>query len=225
MANQFLGLSLFIMLLSFFIIINALSSFESEKSKTVLDSLSEAFSVKKQEILSAPGEIPSIEASIHEGSVLDQLESYFTAQIVGVTVKQDRTGSEMHVRMPFENFKNALALALEPQSTEPAAGSANRGLKPMLNSLMDTQNAIPYRMDMILGSSLAPERLVAEKPQLYKTMSRDIAAVAARLESAGMPLKFMSVGIGTGEEGMLDLYFRRHEGFSLPQAKTEGAER
>lgn len=210
------------MLLSFFIILNAHSTFEVSKSQTVLNSLSSAFAIDREIVLSAPSDIASLNQSIHEGSVLDNLQSYFTAQIIDVQARQNRLGTEMHMRMPFENFKNAVDSALIPQKDSSRPDNVDRSFLLTLVSVMDTQNAVPYRMDMMVSSAVSPEKLVAQNPEKYRVMSAEISEIAKRLEAAGMPGKFMSVGIGSGQEGMVDLYFRRHQAFILPEAQKEG---
>jgi hypothetical protein len=222
MASQFLGLSLFIMLLSFFIILNALSTFETIKSQEILNSLNTSFSLERPVALSAPGKVESFDQSINEGSILDNLQSYFTSQIADVKAKQNRAGTEMHIRMPFDKFQEAIASALTVQKNPDRPDGVDRSFLPTLVSLMDTQNTTPYRMDIMIASPLSPEKLVSEAPEKYKRMSQDVAAIAKKLEDSGMPVKFLSVGIGTGQEGMVDLYFRRHEAFMLSETPAGG---
>ena len=75
MANQFLSLSLFIMLLSFFIILNSLSSYEDVKSKPVLNSISMAFSKDTPDPILAPNTVESPIESNNEGDSLDKLKN------------------------------------------------------------------------------------------------------------------------------------------------------
>ena len=52
MANQFLSLSMFLMLLSFFIVLNSMSTFEKEVAvPAVLNSLSMAFSKQENKLI------------------------------------------------------------------------------------------------------------------------------------------------------------------------------
>ena len=76
MANQFLGLSLFIMLLSFFIILNAISSFEITKTQPILNSLSMTFASKQTDQQIIPGKVVSQSSQKMEGSALDKIEAF-----------------------------------------------------------------------------------------------------------------------------------------------------
>lgn len=210
MANQFLSLSLFIMMLSFFIILNAMSSFKAEKAQAVLQSLEKVFTSDREIILTVPGDVPTSDTSIHEGSVLDDLQSYFTAQIVGIQVKQNRLGTEMQVRMPLEKFKVSIDNALNTELR-----NENNSFLPTLISLLNSQNAVPYRMDIVLRSDTPPLDLISNQPEQYKKLIREISFVSEKLEEAGMAPKFISIGLGQGEEGMIDIYFRRHKAFKM----------
>ena len=68
MANQFLSLSLFLMLLSFFIVLNSMSDFEKQTAvPAVLNSLSLAFSSRDQNLLEGymnvgPSAVPALQS-------------------------------------------------------------------------------------------------------------------------------------------------------------------
>ena len=111
MANQFLSLSLFLMLLSFFIVMNGLSEFgvEEDRAKSVLNSLSMAFTNESVPTEESPGIEPTIYNEQREGDTLEMVEGLFNAHISNVQTKKNRLGTQMHVRMPISSFENAIS--------------------------------------------------------------------------------------------------------------------
>ncbi len=211
MAAHFLSLSLFIMLLSFFIILNSLSSFNEEKARTIQYSLTLAFSSDGAELGLDPSTVDSPSQSFKEGDALDKLEGLFNSQISGVKIKRNRLGTLMKVTISAEDFGRALF----------AAGSGGAGSEAgilsiedeqfgeMLVSFMDLQKDVPYQMDMVLHTS-EEEGKHDDMSQERKLEISQTAAYAERLEALGMPKKRITAGIMLGEEGMLDLYFKRY---------------
>ena len=82
MANQYLGLGLFIMLLSFFIVLNSLSTFESEKADSVIKSLNESFwNDQPEETETFSPKISAPAESFRKGDTLDQVKDLFVSNL------------------------------------------------------------------------------------------------------------------------------------------------
>lgn len=235
MANQFLGLSLFVMLLSFFIILNAISSFETTKTQPVLNSLTVAFSNKRAEQDIDPGLIEAESETSQLGSTLDRIQGLFESQITAVKAKQNRLGTSMVVKMPFADFQKALRASLTiPDNTPSLLNADTVDLQPMLVSLLETGRDITYKMDMLLHVDRDPADILSEDPQRFANLERSIASVAQSLEEAGLPRKQVSAGMKQGDPGVIELVFTRYLPFNplgtgtgadaVPQpATTEGA--
>lgn len=235
MANEYLGLSLFIMLLSFFIILNSMSEFEDTKALPILNSLDSAFSRgtidRKEE---APSNIPSAEASTREGSTIDKLEAFFNAQIKGLKVTKNRLGTEMTISMPVKEFEQALdnteqALFLGPDEQDEAGYEGAPFLDTLVSLVHSGGSSKAYRMDLLLNTGQRPSNLRNEYPQILKTRSKQAASYAARLEKAGLPDNFMSVGLGGGENDVIELAFRPYVPIEIPagtlaKAQNQNAE-
>ena len=226
MANQFLGLSLFIMLLAFFIILNAISTFEDTKSRPVLNSLMVAFSNRDPTELIPPG--PTLEKSpmFNLGSTLDKLEALFQSQISEAQTKQNRLGTTMYLRMPFEPFRDAVysSLSAAPQAPVSPIDDAQVNLLPMLVSLLETGDSVAYKMDMILNINDDPALLVSEGPEVYSIHNNAISGIARRITDAGLPTKQITAGIRQGDEGYVNLVFRRYEPFNPTRSGIEEQE-
>lgn len=214
MANQFLGLSLFIMLLSFFIILNAISNFEITKSRPVLNSLTLAFSNKQTLDITPPGLETRRTQNQQLGSTLDRIEELFRSQISSTEAKQNRLGTVMHVRLPFNDFQNALINSLTIPAEPAAPNTQTVDLLPMLVSLLETQRNVTYKMDMVLNVEEELPYLVAEQPGRFAVYNRAISEVAFKLEDSGLPKVQLSAGLETGEPGMIDLIFSRYQPFN-----------
>ena len=212
MANQFLALSLFIMLLSFFIILNALSNFEEVKSKPVLNSLVSTFSNNAPEEVHSPNVVESLKKSINEGDTLDNLKDLFNAHITGAKISKNRLGTIMHIRMPLAQFESSLLTPSRNNAPSSQRLGAPGTFAPTLVSLMQTRETkIPYRMDMIMNTKMDPASAVVDAPEQVRLDMRKISTLSKRLEESGMQKKLISAGLIRGEVGMIDIYFTRYE--------------
>lgn len=213
MANQFLSLALFIMLLSFFIILNALSNFEEVKSKPVLSSIAMTFSNQAPEEILSPNTVEAPEESNKEGDTLDKLEALFNANIAGLKVQKNRLGTTMQITLPIEQFENSLRAPTSSTRTDTL--QQRRGspgtFMPVLISLMQTRETeIPYRMDMVLNTDKSPAKSVIDDTAQLKRDQQKVASLAKRLEESGLQKKLISAGLAQGDSKMINIYFTRY---------------
>ncbi len=217
MANQFLGLSMFIMLLSFFIMLTSLSNYEEVKARPVMNSVSLAFSSKEVGKDDAPAfEEIKDKKDYNDGDTLDNIEALFKAQISGYKLKHDRVGSSMHVRIQTRVLERAISAASRSDSEAGNQPKAFGGaFLPVLVSLMQSgSSGVIYRMDMVLNVPKNPMKLQNDKPKAALDMVKTASSFSRGLERAGLPKKLMSSGIAVGKKGYIDLYFRRYEPFN-----------
>jgi hypothetical protein len=217
MGQHYLSLSLFIILLCFFLVLNSLSTFEPVKAQSAMNSLQSALT----------GSSPSDEGmpSLHftptenspKGDALDQLKGLFSAQIKTFKASTNRMGTEMMVRLPVSEFEKSLqsaaAAGISPENAFERKGGA---FLPTLVSLMETaQSTVPYRMDILLNIPGDPADLGASGKDLVLKAS----GYSDTLERAGLPRKLISAGLAQavsenafeGEGDLyIELYFRRY---------------
>lgn len=205
MANQFLALAMFIMLLSFFIILNALSNFEVVKSNEVLTSISVAFSNQELPKDLSANIVESQAQSYSEGNTLDKLKGLFEAQIAGIETKKNRLGTVMHLRMKLTDFERELL------SSGTSFGGA---LAPTLVSLLNAEDQVPYEMDMLINLDKNPAVAQNEDAGAVALSTRRVAGYARLIENAGLPKKYLSAGLGDGPADTIDLYFSRYKPFN-----------
>lgn len=224
MANQFLSLSLFLMLLSFFIVLNSVSEFEQSKAEPILNSLSLAFASKITQKPVAPLKIDVADESIldnkREGDTLEELEGLFNAHISGFTAKRNRFGTVMHVSLPITRFESAMEFSSYNENLL-NAGPRGAFLPTLITVLRASENGKQYRVDMILNTSSDPAVLDHENQPAFLRDMRRVTNIADTLEQKGLPKKMISTGLKQGKEGMLDVYFYLYKPFTLAVAEKQ----
>ena len=222
MANQFLSLSLFIMLLSFFIILNTMASFDEDKSNPVIKSLNVALSAKEIEENIAQSTIPEIEEDISRGSTIDRVEALFNSNISGLKVHKNSFGNEMYVTLPLEEFESVmLDIGQGKVSQGDAFGGITARFMPVLVSLLKSEeNDMPYRMDILLNIEKNPAQLQNKAPEQAALLIEKSATFTKILEEAGLPKMLMSTGIEKGQRQTISLSFKPYVPYS-PIAKNK----
>ncbi len=229
MSNQYMSLALFLMLLSFFIILNGTSGFDEVRQRPVLNSISLAFSNKTQEQGRAPLVEFFQESLINEGDALVRIESLFTSHITHVDAEKNTIGNVMRLRLPVGAFERGIDTSVIDEETGEYDFSGERGtFLPTLISLMNSSDAdLPYRMDMILNTSADPATMLEQQPETLKEKLKLAATLSNKIERAGMPKEMLSTGLGEGDNGYITLYFRPYHPYNPvenipPQTNTDG---
>jgi len=228
MANQFLTLSLFIMLLSFFIILNTMATYDVNKSSPVIRSLAVALSLREIEDNVAQSTIPIEEKELQEGSAIDKIRAAFNANISGFEATENRFGTEMYAQVPLKEFESAL-LSVEKDVFDENSSfdSAEGKFLPLLISVLQSGDTeMPYSMHMLINIPDNPGALMNTQPEALEVWVEKAAILSNLLEEAGLPKKLVSSGVEQGKEGMVSLMFRPYRPYS-PVAQnndTEGGE-
>jgi hypothetical protein len=216
-SGQFLSLSLFIILLAFFVFLHSLSSFDTARVDIVTRSARQAFSAAplgpEFGFDLAPG-VPNTRGQGDTPHPLDAMESLFRSQIAGVGVRMAHDGQRMHVTTSAAAFEEALAAEAVPG----AAGSAFRA---MLVSLLQTdfEHAGAWRMELVLGTGGPPGALEAD---VARAAVVRVAQMAERLEVLGLPARLVAAGLGPEAAGRLDIYIRPYAPFDPLDESTGG---
>jgi len=218
MGGRFLTLSLFVVLLSFFIVLNSISSFEDRKAQVVADSVAQAFLRRTATVdQSSPDQSARADSALSKGSTLDQIEALFTEQIAGVESVQNRLGTVMQMNMSVQKFERLLSNAAAPQIGSLSSQSL---FIQTLVTLMDTQDSVPYRMDVILRMPDDPARRYHAAPESMRAALRRVSDYADQIESFGLPAKLITAGVASGGAESIHIIFRRYEPLNI-LAKTE----
>lgn len=212
MAGRFLTLSLFVVLLSFFIVLNSMSTFENRKAQIVANKVSEAFTRKVAALdASDPDASSKFDDSLMAGTTLDRIEGVFTEQIAGLKAVQNRLGTIMYIEMTTKQFEQFLSNASVPQ----IGALSQYNLIKTLVTLMDAQNTAPYRMDIVLNTVFDPAKVYHEDPLKLSSLLRRASGYADQLETLGLPSRLVTSGVRSGQDGMVSLIFRRYVALNL----------
>lgn len=227
MSSQWLGLSLFIMLLAFFIVLNSISSYEAARVSPVMESLGYAFSSRFERIEAeeSPSVTPDESESVNEGSSLDQLQALFKSQIPSHEAIVSHRRGMMYVKVSFDDFEQAVMAVGQrnvPEDQEENTQFLKGFFLPTLISLMSMdEDKAPYRMDIILNINENPARLQNQHPKRLAVIMKKMGHIAGKVEDAGLPTKLISSGLQKGEDGMVELIFRHHIAFN-PLGSDDG---
>lgn len=223
MANQFLALSLFLMLLSFFIVMNAISGFDETKKNPVMESISLTFAYKDPEKENNdPSPDPTTRLVVNQGDTLTNIEGLFSANIANFQATKNRLGTIMHVRLPLNSFEYQINMPqIMKDDGDVIENAEGKFLITMVTLLRGAQNKMPYRMDMALSVPSAPQDFMRNNPDEYAKQIKKLSEISQTLERSGMPVKLMSAGIEEGDEGYIDLYFYPYRPYFVQSLKEK----
>lgn len=209
MAGRFLTLSLFVVLLSFFIVLNSISHVEERKSQIVSSSVAQAFTLRTATVdVSDPDMSIKAKKALSAGTTLDKIESLFTENIAGIETAQNRLGTIMQMKMGVKKFEKLLADSSAPQIN--GFSSPSLFLQTLV-TIMDTQDQIPYRMDIILKTSGNPAKSYNENASNIAASLRRVSNYAEQIEEFGLPSKLVTAGVMGANEESIQLIFRRYQ--------------
>lgn len=225
--TQLMNLSLFIMLLAFFIVLNAISTYEDVRVKPVINSLEQAFSTDVRRQDTSPSMVEDPLQSIHEGDTIDRIEALFEAQIRSFEdpVKSKRTGVMM-VELDLDEFSDSITRVGQRTLTpDNSRRPPEYYFLPTLVSILQSDQAgISYRMDMLFHSEDNPAEVQNKDPGSLKGLIDKAGVIAQHLENVGMPQNLISIGLRKGNPEKVTVFFRRHVPFSPVSETQEGAE-
>lgn len=212
LASQIPALSLFVIMLAFFIMLNSISVFKEEKAKPLMDSIEEAFALK----INAPesGKFP-VQEQTDEGRVIDRMEGLFQGHIAGVQTQKDDGRGVLLMRMPYADLSAAVSHIGDK------AAENKKFMETLTSMLRASAAGQPYRMDIFLQVDENPARMQDDQPQKMKVLMRDLGVLAQQLEKAGLSQRLLSVGLEKGQSGMVELLFRPHEAYNIEQRGAE----
>lgn len=216
LGSQIPPLSLFIVMLAFFIMLNSISVIKEDKAKPLMDSLEEAFASR----MSAdenwqPATTASEAASADEGRVIDHAERLFQAHIAGVQTQKDDGRGVLLMRMSYADLSAAVS------GIGDKAAENKKFMETLASMLRSSAAGQPYRMDVFLQVDDNPAMMQNDQPQKMSVLMRDLGVLAQQLEKAGLPQRLLSVGLEKGQNGTVELLFRPHQAYVLEQRGAE----
>ncbi|MEM9469025.1 MAG: hypothetical protein AAF988_02575 [Pseudomonadota bacterium] len=217
---QLMNLSLFIMLLAFFIVLNSISSYESNLVGDVVESLEVTFSkdVQKRDVSFSVRDDQV--KSINDGDTFDRLDALFQTQISTYQKTISSNRGIMTIKLPYEKFEKAVMAAGQRDLTKESLVRNPRGnfMVPTLVSLLRSdQKGSSYRMNILAQVSDNPANLLNQNPGLMQRRMNNVSRLAQKLEEGGIPQKLLNVGLKKGRPEIIELVFEIHKPFSLAE--------
>ena len=189
-SNVALFLSLFLLVLAFFILLVAISTVEDVKSNAVMDSLTSTFA-KSQLNVSNPTEYTAKDGDILAGHQFqDQVTSLFATTLQVAKVEIVRPGRLMRVSIPVASM-----FANEDPELRPV-------VIPLFDRVVAALSGRPpglhFDMEFVMGVNYTPTGELPTGQTLAMSRAR---GVAVELAGRGVPPDAISIGL---REGHLD---------------------
>ena len=201
-GNIVLLLSLMLILLAFFILLNSLSEFETGRSRAVIESVNRAFNGKIESGDRTPAPSPSLGALPEVEAKLREVAGLFEAIVPSTRVKRIRRAKAVRVELPAAALFRPAGVRLRPGSEV---------LIQRLARLLarDPPGGPSYGLEVLLGVGAAPAggaRPVTPDPNSLEV--RRAALLAQRLVDEGLPPAVLSIGLLPRQPGILRFVVR-----------------
>ncbi|MDJ0937949.1 MAG: hypothetical protein QNI93_21390 [Kiloniellales bacterium] len=201
-------LSLQLLLLAFFILLNALSKFEDEKTRRVLESVNDTFNGQVQAVRNASTYNGAI-GSLNDGrSLVAELKRLFTSALPATRVEQTSRANLFRLELPA-------AKLFEADSAELRGGRS--GLLKRISDVLKQRQALgqSFRLRWLHGvDSTRERRLAAPGPGLLEI--RRLGHVAEELLARGVEPDRLAIGVEPIGGGRLVLEIRLAAGAGEP---------
>lgn len=219
MASQLLGLSLFVMLLAFFIVLNSISSFDEAKVAPLRQSLEQTFATMLDQTGSlSPTIAKSQDVAFGEGETLEQVEGLFKSHIAGAELVTSTARGTVYIRVPKSNFESIV----NGIGNKKPAKATQDFLTTLVSVLRSDQRGTPYRIDIVYNLGENPARIGNREPAKMAETVKSVAAIAGKIKSAGLPQKLMTIGLQKGDPDFVEMMFSRHSPFDPTGGAADG---
>lgn len=210
-ASQLLALSLFVMLLAFFMVLNAISTFDEKKSRPIIQSIESTFGTETAKggisPVKSPADVPQTVA-MGQGQVFAQIKELFQAEIPSFTSKIFEDNDMMFVRMKEPEFRAAMGLD--------AQGPPNDFVKRLLAITAPKNSELRYEINVLAGVGDNPAYTATKGYARLENSVRLAGQYGERLVAAGLPPHLITAGLQRGRMGFIDIYFSRYLGPPAP---------
>ena len=211
-------LALFIILLSFFVILNSISTFEKQKAVSIMQSIEEAFTTKIFKDYIAPSQTPDALRLAGEGQAVETLEKLFKSSFPQLTeVRTDTARGRFYAELPLTKLEKIITDFVQRQ------GSVVDNAPP--------ENFFEYVLDIYKSNNatLRLEFYILSDAPLTKMESTNLLAqrlflsdTAASFGRAGLPPQNLSIGFEEGTTGMARLIINNAFTYNPAAPTAEG---
>ncbi len=206
-SAQVLALSLFLMLLAFFIVLSTFSDFEENRVAAIQNSMEDTFSSGSDLMgnTGAPSDTVGDDFDRNSGQAFDDIEALLKAQIGLISITRDAKSGIMAISMPekavFEDHLNPYA------SDKTLAGEIARIINQVKGKSVEFRAQVNAHFDQ---TTLAPQ-----------TKIKGLGVFARSMMQNGVPPKAVSIGLVSSKPGYVDLVFEAYRGGDQPHLSID----
>lgn len=202
--TQFLILSLFLLLLAFFIALTAGAEFDDNKTYPVLDSLGEAFPVNRLRGQGVPSVIEQADFGTNIGHAIDQIEGLFRSDLFPFAAQVTREKGAVIVSMPVSDMEELLGL-LPMRVTTPIQ---RQSFIASLAGLVQSHESRPdFLMSIIVHTNRPPSLMAAGNRTALTRRILQVESYVTAFEEYGLISGRMMTGIQRGDVDKVSLIF------------------
>ena len=201
-SNVVLLLSLKLILLAFFILLNSLADVETDKARAVIASVNQAFNGRIEAAGQLPGHSSSLGALPEVEAKIREIGSLFEAIVPTAEAKEIRRAKAVRVDLPASALFRPASLQLRP------------GREALIERLAESLRKAPpeapnYELEVLFGAGGVPEAEGGAGTGDSQSLARRRAAILAeRLVAAGVLQGALSIGLRPGQADSLRFVVR-----------------
>ncbi len=190
-------LSLYLLLLAFFILLNALSRLESDRTRTVIESINEAFDGQVRAPSSAKPYSAALGPLEDAAALIEELRQLFDSMLPAIASETAADGPVLRLELSAE-------VLFMPRSSALRGGRAPL-IERIARALRKAENAgLFVELELFHGLAAAPSAAQAAAGLEVQRMGVLVRAFAER----GVPAERLSVGVLADKAGIVQLIFR-----------------
>ncbi|MGF1612238.1 MAG: hypothetical protein ACFCUQ_22795 [Kiloniellales bacterium] len=196
-------LSLYLLLLAFFILLNALSKLEDDRTRTVLKSVNEAFNGNVQSLDSVKSYSAALGPLDQSGGLLSDIQKLFESSIPAAETEMSDSGTLMRLTLDSESLFRPGRPEVQPKR--------KAFLEQLAKILMTERNdGLVFELEVMHGVPEDKAGIVAEAgPRSLEV--RRMGVLVSAFESLTLPPPQLSVGISPGHPNEVLLIIRVFE--------------
>lgn len=217
MAGQILSLSIFIILLAFFLVLNTQAQFDEGRSGPILESLERTFASKFEAAdQTKPASVPDVTSGRGDGDSYERIEALFRSRIPSATARRSSRTGVLIVTVPFADLES---LIVADENSGPVSDNNNSAqnkelILSAINILDHDDPARKLQMDIILNLDYHPQKIggpYTRNDTEKESPLRKISKIAERFEEKGMPVNLLNIGLQKGKKETVDIIFRPYK--------------
>ena len=192
-------LSLFIMLLSFFMMMNASADFSETKVKSVLQSLENTFTSRVFRDGQGPSAKSDAEHLLSEGQALESMDAYFRSTFPGFEPQMIPSRGIMAITIDQPTFDRIMF------------GTRKTYQKTLIEKMWSYES---LQMEIWLNIQDDPGVSSASNAKAVNDLVATTASWATNLEVAGIDKGRLTIGIKQGKAGFVTVMFRNYKPYA-----------